>query len=128
MYIKNWINFNNNRVHTMMIIEAILKINPNAEVSVSGEDINNCEITWHNGTTPISKADIEAQFTAVEFDMAMEDLRAKRNNLLKDTDHYALSDQTLSDDMRTYRQSLRDLTDGLTTKAEVDAVVFPTKP
>ena len=63
-----------------------------------------------------------------EFDMAMEDLRAKRNNLLKDTDHYALSDQTLSDDMRTYRQSLRDLTDGLTTKAEVDAVVFPTKP
>jgi len=111
-----------------MIIEAILKINPNAKVSVSGSDINTCEITWHDGTTPISKADIQAQFTAVEFDMAMEDLRAKRNNLLKETDHYALSDQTLSDDMRTYRQSLRDLTDGLTTKAEVDAVVFPTKP
>ena len=109
-----------------MIIQAILKINPNAEVSVNDNDID--QITWHNGTTPISKADIEAQFTAVEFDMAMEDLRAKRNNLLKETDHYALSDQTLSDDMRTYRQSLRDLTDGLTTKAEVDAVVFPTKP
>jgi hypothetical protein len=44
-----------------MIIEAILKINPNAEVSVSGEDINTCEITWHNGTTPIPKADIEAK-------------------------------------------------------------------
>ena len=42
---------------------------------------------------------MEAQFTAVEFDMAMEDLRAKRNNLLKDTDHLALSDQTLSDDI-----------------------------
>ena len=111
-----------------MIIEAILKINPNAQVSISGNDINTCEITWHNGTTPISKADIEAQFPIVEFDMAMEDLRAKRNKLLADTDHYALSDQTLSDDMRTYRQSLRDLTDGLTTKAEVDAVVFPTKP
>ena len=109
-----------------MIIEAILKINPSAKVTVNADDIN--QITWHEGTTPISKADIETQFTAVEFDMAMEDLRAKRNNLLKDTDHYALSDQTLSDDMRTYRQSLRDLTDGLTTKAEVDAVVFPTKP
>ena len=108
------------------IIRAIQKINPNAEVSVSDNDIN--QITWENGTTPISKADIEAQFTAVEFDMAMEDLRAKRNNLLKDTDHYALSDQTLSDDMRTYRQSLRDITNGLTTKADVDAVVFPTKP
>ena len=44
-----------------MIIEAILKINPNAEVSVSGEDINTCEITWHDGTTPIPKADIEAK-------------------------------------------------------------------
>ena len=44
-----------------MITEAILKINPNAEVSVSGEDINTCEITWHEGTTPISKADIEAK-------------------------------------------------------------------
>jgi hypothetical protein len=112
----------------MKIIKAIQKINPNAEISILGNDINTCEITWHNGTTPISKADIEAQFTAVEFDMAMEDLRAKRNNLLKETDHYALSDQTLSDDMRTYRQSLRDITNGLTTKAEVDAVVFPTKP
>jgi uncharacterized phage infection (PIP) family protein YhgE len=62
------------------------------------------------------------------FDRAMEDLRAKRNNLLKDTDHYALSDQTLSDDMRTYRQDLRDITEGLTTVEEVNAVVFPTKP
>ena len=108
------------------IIKAIQKINSNAEVSVSGDDINT--ITWENGTTPIPVADIEAQFPAVEFDMAMEDLRAKRNNLLKDTDHYALSDQTLSDDMRTYRQSLRDITNGLTTVADVEAVVFPTKP
>ena len=112
----------------MNIIRAIQKINPNAEVVVKGEDINTCEIEWHNGTTPISKADIEAQFTAVEFDMAMEDLRAKRNNLLKDTDHYALSDQTLSDDMRTYRQDLRDLTNGLTTVEQVEAVIWPTKP
>jgi len=110
------------------IIRAIQKINPNAEVTVDGVDINNCEIQWLNGTTPIPVADIQAQFTAVEFDMAMEDLRAKRNKLLQDTDHYALSDQTLSDDMRTYRQSLRDITNGLTTVADVEAVVFPTKP
>ena len=111
-----------------MIIEAILKINPNAEVSVSGNDINTCEIQWHNGTTPIPKADIEAQFPIVEFDTAMEDLRAKRNNLLKETDHLALSDQTLSDDMRTYRQDLRDITNGLTTVEDVNAVTWPTKP
>ena len=62
------------------------------------------------------------------FDRAMADLRAKRNGLLKDTDHLALSDNTLSSDMTTYRQSLRDITNGLTTKAQVDAVTWPTKP
>ena len=51
-----------------MITEAILKINPNAEVSVSGEDINTCEITWHNGTTPIPKTDIEAKMVEVQAD------------------------------------------------------------
>ena len=44
-----------------MIIEAILKINPNAIVHVRGSDINTCEIEWLEGTTPISKADIEAK-------------------------------------------------------------------
>jgi len=109
-----------------LIIKAIIKINPNAIVTVIDNDIN--KINWYAGTTPIPKADIEAQFPIVEFDMAMENLRAKRNKLLQDTDHYALSDQTLSDDMRTYRQSLRDITNGLTTVADVEAVVFPTKP
>jgi hypothetical protein len=41
------------------VIKAILKINPNAEVSVNGNDINT--IVWENGTTPIPKADIEAK-------------------------------------------------------------------
>jgi hypothetical protein len=44
-----------------MILEAILKINPNAVASVRGSDINTCEIEWQDGTTPISKADIEAK-------------------------------------------------------------------
>ncbi len=44
-----------------MIIEAILKINPNAVVTVKGNDIKTCEIEWHKGTTPIPKADIEAK-------------------------------------------------------------------
>ena len=47
-----------------MIIEAILKINPNAEVSVNADDIN--QITWLNGTTPISKADIEAKMVELQ--------------------------------------------------------------
>ncbi len=109
-----------------MIDKAIKKINSNAEFTYQDNDINT--IQWLNGTTPIPVADIEAQFTAVEFDMAMEDLRTKRNNLLKDTDHLALSDQTLSTEMTTYRQSLRDITNGLTTVEDVNSVTWPTKP
>ena len=109
-----------------MILEAILKINPKAEASVEADDIN--QITWNNGTTPIPKADIEAQFPAVELDNAMADLRYKRNILLQQTDFHALSDNTMSADMTTYRQELRDITNGITTVEQANAVVFPTKP
>ena len=47
-----------------MIEKAILKINPNAQFTVNADDIN--EITWHNGTTPIPKADIEAKMVEVQ--------------------------------------------------------------
>ena len=49
------------------IIKTIQKINPTAEVSVSGEDINT--IVWENGTTPISKSEIEAMIPTVEQEM-----------------------------------------------------------
>ena len=49
-----------------MIIDAILKINPNAKACVTGEDINTCEIEWLDGTTPISKTDIEAKMVEVQ--------------------------------------------------------------
>ena len=49
-----------------MITEAILKINPNAVVTVRGADINTCEIEWLNGTTPISVSDIQAKMVEVQ--------------------------------------------------------------
>ena len=49
-----------------MIEKAILKINPNAEFSVNASDIN--QIEWHQGTTPIPKADIEAKMVEVQAD------------------------------------------------------------
>ena len=109
-----------------MIDRAILKINPNAKFSVNADDIN--QITWLEGTTPISTSDINAQLGAVELDMALEDLRRKRNKLLAETDYLALSDVTISSEMTTYRQSLRDITNGLDTVEKVEAVEFPTKP
>ena len=59
---------------------------------------------------------------------AQASLRSKRNNLLAATDFYALSDVTMSDDMKTYRQNLRDLPSGKDTVAKCEGATFPTKP
>ena len=113
-----------------MLEKAILKINPTAQVSVSEEDINT--ITWENGTTPISKENIEAQFPAVELEMAMADLRQKRNAALANSDWSVLTDVPLNPAMRSawmnYRTLLRNLTNGLTTVKEAQAVTLPLPP
>lgn len=70
----------------------------------------------------------EAAWESGAFDRAMADLRQRRNALLAATDFNALSDVTMSADMTTYRQNLRDLTNGLSTVADINAVVYPTKP
>jgi hypothetical protein len=64
----------------------------------------------------------------ITFEEAINNLRLKRNFLLSETDYLALSDQTMSAEMTTYRQALRDITNGLTTVADIEAVVFPEKP
>jgi hypothetical protein len=70
----------------------------------------------------------EAAWEAGAFDRAMANLRQDRNRRLAETDYLALSDNTLSTEMANYRTQLRDITEGLTTVEEVNAVVFPTKP
>jgi len=59
---------------------------------------------------------------------ALATLRDKRNRLLAETDFYALSDVTLSSDMTTYRQALRDLPAGKDTVDKCNNATWPTKP
>jgi len=59
---------------------------------------------------------------------ALEELRSKRNRLLAETDYLALSDSTLSSNMTTYRQALRDLPAGKDTVAKCEGATWPTKP
>ena len=61
-------------------------------------------------------------------DEELRDIRLKRRPLLEKTDFYANSDVTMSDDMKTYRQSLRDITNGLDTVSKAQNVTWPTKP
>ena len=69
----------------------------------------------------------EAAWNAGAFDRSMANLRSDRDRRLAQTDWYALQDVTMSDAMRDYRQDLRDITNGLTTVEEVEAVTWPTK-
>jgi len=60
------------------IIKAVLKINPNAELSVSDNDINT--IVWENGTTPIPKADIEAKMNEMANEPEQSQYAEQRRN------------------------------------------------
>jgi len=91
------------------IIKAIQAINPSAEVSVNAEDFE--QITWHNGTTPISKADIEAKMA--ELQTAYDAEVWKRNRQAEYPNHedciHALLDggDTLTD-LQAKRQEVKD--------------------
>ena len=92
-----------------------------------------------NGIQVPFTAEEEAQRDAEEtawnngaFDRAMADLRQRRDNLLKASDWEVIMAKekgtTLSAGFKTYRQDLRDITEGLTTVEDVNAVTWPTKP
>lgn len=88
-----------------------------------------------NGVSvPLTQAEIDARaaeetaWTNGEFDRRLESFRKERNEKLVETDYLALSDQTLSAAMTTYRQDLRDATNGMTTVADIDNYTWPTKP
>ena len=72
-----------------MIVEAIKKINPNAEVVVRGNNIDTCEIEFYNGTAEISKEDIKAMIPTLEQEIkdaeqAAIDKKASGKQKLKD--------------------------------------------
>ena len=76
-----------------MIEKAIKKINVNAEYTINADDIN--QITWLNGTTPISKEDIEAMIPTVKDEIKQE----KENAIIKKASgKQKLKDLGLDDD------------------------------
>ena len=64
------------------------------------------------------------------FDRAIAGLRQRRNSLLSSCDWTVLSDSPLTNKTAwlEYRQSLRDITEGVNTVTKVNAVIFPDKP
>ena len=71
---------------------------------------------------------LKADWDSKALDRALEALRFKRDNLLKETDIFALADLTMTDDMKTYRQALRDLPSGKDTVEKCENATWPEKP
>ena len=99
---------------------------------MSPEFINSLYTLYPNVVKTIGDVAYDEEGFEVSYDSAAitsavnwEALRNERNRLLAQTDSLALSDSTLTDDMKTYRQALRDLPANTTDPANP---VWPTKP
>ena len=101
--------------------DAIRRAYPNAKLiddSTGAFDTNGNQITLDQSLVDAAAAELVTE-------NAWNDLRTKRTQLLTETDYLALSDATLSADMRTYRQALRDLPANTSDPANP---TWPTKP
>ena len=83
---------------------------------------------WNLDIAQPTMAQLDAYNAAAELSDALQVIRTKRNKLIAETDYLALSDNTLSEAMSTYRQALRDITNGITTVEQANSVTWPTKP
>ena len=125
------------------LLRAIKQLDANAEVVIYGNPTNATEyqaqVKFKSGvddngyatfkeTQDFTWEQVQAQFSSAELNESLDNLRDERNMKLAETDYLALSDQTLSSEMNTYRQQLRDITNGLDTVEKVNNVTWPTKP
>ena len=105
--------------------DAILAINKDAKFIVRDDDVK--KIEWLDGTSSISQSEITNKLNELNTEFELQFLRNERNLLLKETDYLALSDVTMSDAWKKYRQDLRDITKTYKSMQD-EGFAFPTKP
>ena len=104
--------------------KALMELAPNAEWTVNGETVS--DIIWHDtDITRPTDAAINTKITELTNAQPLEDLRFVRNAKLAETDWWALSDRTMTQEQIDYRQALRDITN---TYSSLDDVIWPVKP
>jgi hypothetical protein len=87
--------------------------------AITSSDPADFGVTW---------AEVKAKYDELVASEPMRLLRLERNQRLANTDWWASSDLTMTEAQTAYRQALRDITNGLITVGDVEAVVFPEKP
>ena len=115
-------------------ILALAKLKPNTTWKWVGEDYSGLD--WQDSATAPTEAEIDAEVTRLNNVEPMRLLRLERDSRLAETDYMALSDTTMTDAWKPYRQQLRDLPASKTLDPKLDAqgnldltsVTFPNKP
>jgi hypothetical protein len=107
------------------LVKAIQIINPEAEFSIDAD----LKITWLGSTEPILQEEIDQKIDQAKYQIGIERLRAERNAKLIETDYLTIPDRptSISDEMKSYRQELRDLPSQYTSFNDFP-VVWPTQP
>ena len=99
------------------LYSSVVSINGDGNNAVAYDADGNV-VSWDASAVATKEAELLVAYK-------LNELRRERNRLLADTDYLALSDQTMTDAMTTYRQALRDITN---TYTSLDDVVWPEKP
>jgi len=93
--------------------------------AIESDDTSKWGVTWKQ---------VSDKMTAIDAAAPLKQLRVERNAKLAETDYLALSDVTLADNMKTYRQQLRDLPaasggkDATLKDGVLENVTWPQKP
>ena len=104
--------------------EAIYALYPTV-IRIDGDGSTAVAYDKDNKKVPLDNDALVKKEAELLKEVKLDMLRIERNNRLIDTDYYGLSDQTMSPNMKTYRQELRDITNKYTS---LDDVVWPSKP
>ena len=109
------------------LADAIIELGNGKGFQITGNTYDDFVVTSAIEETPVvfDRDAVITRAKEIESQIPWNELRATRNQLLVDTDYAALADVTMSDDMRTYRQALRDLP---ANTSDPSNPTWPTKP
>ena len=111
---------------------ALQSLKPSSAWRWEGTDYSG--LTWNDSGSAPTEAEIDAEVTRLNNLEPMTQLRYERNKKIAESDWRANSDVTLSDEWKTYRQALRDITSGASPKLDsigrldMTSVTWPTEP
>ena len=112
--------------------DAVESLKPNEGWTWAGYDYK--DFNWEGSSTKPTESEIDAEVTRLNNLEPMTQLRYERNKKIAESDWRANSDVTLSDEWKTYRQALRDITSGASPKLDsvgrldMTSVTWPTEP